>query len=190
MNCNFNVSVSRTWSKGVPSNGEMPQPTCPQECSGFYNSPTATVDSSGQNVVDFWNTFFLIQQGLDDQDFAQVTHATETCVTTPCTASMVVPSPLPRKKSSIGTTNFKHFQTKYFSILLNLKASNRIPIFKYHCFSISDFNPWASLRFSCSLYKWNSRESLKKAVASKTHWANSIKLGRTKTGIEGVLGLG
>ena len=143
-------------------------------------------------VVDFWAHFFWIQQGLDDQDFAQVTHATETCVTTPCTASIAITSPLPRKKSSmdsIETPNFKHFSNKAFHYFAKPQGVQQDSHFQIsQRFSISDFNSWALQRCSCSLDKWRSRESLKKAAASKTHWTNNIKIGRTKTGIQGVLG--
>ena len=141
--------------------------------SGFYKSPTSMLQLklwliAVKTVVDFWSNFFWIQQGLDDQDFAQVTHATETCVTTPCTASTAVTRPLPKKKSAIGTTNCKHFPNKVRPYSRQIQGcptgSPLSNIIKHYCFSISDFNSWASLS---SLYKWNSRESLKRALPAR-----------------------
>lgn len=96
---------------------------------------SSSVDSLRSKLVNFWSAFF----GLDDQDFAQVTHAAETCVTTPCTASIAVTSPLPRKNLPLEQQISIIVQTKYFSISLNLRVSNRIPTFKYNRFSVSPF---------------------------------------------------
>lgn len=78
------------------------------------------------------------------------------------------------------------FKQSLWVLSLNLRMSNRIPTFKYHSFSISDFNSWASLRFSCSLYKWNSREKMSEKGCYQQDPLD--KSSRTNTGIEGVLG--
>ena len=125
-------------------------------------------------VVDFWSTSFLDPARPGRPRLC----AGDTCHWNMCHHTM---HSINSGHQTFAQKEICHWNNKFQSLFKTSGCPTGFPLSNiYNRFSISDFNSWASLRFSCLLYKWNSRESLKKAATSKTHWTKSIKLGRTQ----------